>query len=386
MRGVSAAVCTAMSILVCAVPASALAAGSISGTVTAATGGSPLSLVEVCAEGVSSESFECAVPEADGTYTIGGLEPGDYVVEFWPFGDNDYVAQYFDGQSRWSDADPVVVVDGSDTTAIDAALVTGGRITGQVLDAVTKAGIEEAEVCARSIGGEGFGRCTWTDGNGDYALRHLPPGSYEVFAFDESGLYMEATYPNPVTVFAGMATPGIEVELGKGGQIAGTVTDALSGAAIRLSLVCARDALEGEIYDCAYTEGAGHYVINGLPTGTYKVWFSPDVPEWEEEDDYVQQYYNGVSSFFQATGVTVAASGLVTGIDARLVSRQAPPPSPTPSVPAAAVAGAAPQRVAQPSTSRPKVRCRKGKRLIRRKGKAKCVKVKHKAKPRHHAR
>ncbi|HEX5712076.1 MAG TPA: carboxypeptidase regulatory-like domain-containing protein, partial [Solirubrobacterales bacterium] len=372
-------------VFVCAVPASALAVGSISGTVTAATGGAPLTMVEVCAEAVNEESFECAAPEADGTYTIAELEPGDYLVEFWPYGDNDYVRQYFDGASRWSDADPVTVSDGADADEIDAALLSGGRITGRVVDAATKAGIGGAEVCALSIGGEATGRCTWADGDGDYAVRHLLPGSYEVFAWDEAGVYQEAAYPDPVSVFAGTATPGVDIEMGAGGQIAGTVTDALSGAAIRFSLVCARDALDGEIYGCDYTEGAGHYAIGALPTGTYKAWFSPDVPEWEEEDDYFQQYYNGASSFAGATAVAVVAPGIVAGIDARLSSRHAPPSPPAPSASAPPVGTA----VVKPPVAkmRPKVRCPKGKRLVKRKGKAKCVKkIKRSAMPRHSAR
>jgi hypothetical protein len=211
------------------------------------------------------------------------------------------------------------------------------------------------------------------------------PGSYELFAFEESGAYEGAIYPGPVSVSAGMATPGVDFELSKGGQIAGTITDALSGAAIRFSWVCARDAVDGEIHRCDYSDGSGHYAIGGLPTGTYKVWFSPDVPAWEEEDDYFQQYYNGAPTFAGATGVSVIAPGVVAGIDARLVSRHAPPAPPAAGA-APPVAGAAPPPPAA-KTVRPRPRCGKGKRLIKRKGKARCVKkVKRSAKPRRSGR
>ena len=105
--------------LACVSPATASAAGSISGTVTAASGGAPLSEVEVCAEGLDLGAFECVEPGFDGTYTIGGLEPGEYAVAFWPFGDNDYRFQYYDGKAIGTDADPVTVEDGVDSAGIN---------------------------------------------------------------------------------------------------------------------------------------------------------------------------------------------------------------------------------------------------------------------------
>jgi hypothetical protein len=353
-------------------PAAAFGAGSISGTVTSANGGAPIADVEVCAWAVVSEDFACGETAVDGTYSVANLPAGTYKVEFWPPQGANYFPQYYSGKSTWTEATPVTVNDGADTPGIDATLAEGGQIVGHVTDATSKAGIQGITVCA-VIPDEEFGRCAYTGSGGEYAIARLPTGSYEVFFFEEAepSEYLGEIYRGnqrelvPVTV--GLTTSGIDAALSKAGKIAGTVTDALSGAGIGFSTVCARQATTGEIYECAYTNRRGQYAIAGLPSGAYRVWFSPDVPAWEEEDDYFQQYYSGAAVFAQATPVTVVAPAPVTGIDARLLSRKAPAVMPPP-----------PPLVAKPR----KKHCHKGLKRIRVKGKERCVKIHHK----HHRR
>jgi hypothetical protein len=356
--------------LVLAVPAAALAAGSISGNVTAASGGAAITGVEVCAwDTGGSEDFKCAETGADGTYSLTGLSAGSYKVEFWPFG-GDYIFQYYDGKSTWSEATPVTVNDGADTPGIDAALAEGGRITGRVTDAISKVGIGGIVACAGLVGEEA-GRCAEAGANGEYTIHGLVTGTYEVFFFDPgeeegSGEYLPQTFRagvrELVSVTAGATTFGVDAALTKAGGIAGTVSDSLSGAGIGASTVCLRQAAGGAIEDCVRTNGAGRYAIGGLAAGSYKVWFSPDVPAWEEEDDYFQQYFSGAGTFALATPVAVVPPAVTVGIDARLVSRKAPPVVP---VPPAAV----------PVAKAKKQHCRKGLKRIRLKGKKRCVRI-----------
>ncbi len=370
MRSVVAGLALAVA-LVLVVPASALAAGSVSGTVTAASGGAAIANVEVCAEGVgASEGFGCDVTAADGTYSVAGLPSGSYKVEFWPPEEANLVAQYYNGKPTWSQATPVVVNDGADTPNIDAALAEGGRIAGHVTDSASKVGIQGILVCA-SLVNEEIGRCAETASGGGYTIAGLPNGSYEVFFFGEEGEYLSQIFHGnqkelvPVTV--GSTTSNVDAALDKSGQISGTVTDSLSGAGIGASTVCARQAVTGEIYECDSTNGGGHYAIKGLPSGSYKIWFSPDVPE--VADDYFQQYFSGAATFALATPVTVVAPAVTTGIDARLVSRKAPPVVPAPPT-------------AAPISKPPKKHCRKGLKRVKLNGKERCVRVHHK---RHHA-
>lgn len=360
-------------------PASALAAnGSIAGTVTATAGGALLTEIEVCAYELGEEEiFECAETDFDGTYSIERLAPADYKVEFWPPAGVNLSPEYYDNKTSWSDADLVGVADGAETPGIDAALEEGGWIEGQVVDAGTKLGLEEIVACAFPIDETGFGRCAVTAADGSYEILGLRTDSYEVgfFPLEEEGEYLSQYYDGksfwfeatPVLVTAGAGVDEIDAALQKAGRVAGTVTDALSSAGVGSSLVCLLDAFEGEIFECDFTGPGGKYEIGEVPAGTYKAWFSPDIPEWELEDDYFQQFYNGKPSFAQANPIAVGSGAVVSGIDARLVSRKAPPSAARPVTPPAITA---------PVKPRPPIvkRCPKGKRKVKRNGKVRCVK------------
>jgi hypothetical protein len=268
------------------------------------------------------------------------------------------------------------VVNGLDTPNIDAALEEGGWIEGHVVDSASKVGLADVFVCAAPIDESGFGRCTITSAGGSYKLAGMATDSYEVAFFPEElaggyiaqffdgkASWLEAT---PVVVNVGAGTTGIDAELEKGGQIAGTVTSAADGAGLQSTLVCALEAASAEIYNCAHTNSHGQYAIGALPSGSYKVWFSPDVPAFEQEDDYFQQFYNAKPTFALANPVGVASGVVASGIDAHLVSRKAAPAPP-------------PLLVAPPLTVKPMPRphCRRGKRAIRVKGKIRCVKNHH---------
>ena len=93
--------------------------GSISGHVTAAAGGTPLEFIEVCAEPTTLESgsfsSECATTGKSGEYTIKDLPPGEWIVSFRASGSGEnFAPQYYNGQARADNADPVKVAAGDD--------------------------------------------------------------------------------------------------------------------------------------------------------------------------------------------------------------------------------------------------------------------------------
>ena len=118
--------------------AQAASTGSITGTVTDASG-NPLAGIDVTAyQSDGSGDWEWAsqvTTASDGSYLISGLSAGVYHVEFSdPNGI--YPSQFYDSVAALAgdSATPVDVTDGATTPGIDAALTPGGHITGTVTD------------------------------------------------------------------------------------------------------------------------------------------------------------------------------------------------------------------------------------------------------------
>ncbi len=361
-------------------PAAAFATGSISGTATAAAvPHDGLAGVEVCARRLLSYEFKCTETDSSGEYTVAGLADGVYRVEFVSPSASNYVPQYYDAKfSSWDDADTVEVA-GGDTPGIDAVLGEGGWIEGRVFDSVSEAGVPDIRVCASPISHTGFSRCMLTGSSGDYVLHGLGTDSYVVgFVPKEGGGSLDYIWqfykgmdswfePTPVEVSAGSGTSGIDAAMEREGHIAGTVTDAASGAPIASSRVLLFKLKEKVEPWWVYTDAAGHYTFDGLSGGAYKVWFSPDVPEWHEEDDYFQQFYNDKPTLALADTVSVSAGATTSGIDAHLVGRH---PAPQP-LSAPALLTAAPVK----PRPKPKKHCHKGQRRVKKRGRIRCLKA-----------
>lgn len=205
--------------------------GFITGTVTRASDGTPLSGVLICAEEPLQEFSDCTETEAAGQYQFYELLEGDYLIEFIPTEDQGVRAQYYDGKSKLSAADLVHVATGAATESIDAALLPEAVITGRVTDWWTHAGLGEIEVCAYGLAGPEVTVCEYTEPSGSYELTDLPTGPYKVGFFSESveeeeeslapGLYPvqfwdhRASWATANTLALGFGTTvGIDAELG----------------------------------------------------------------------------------------------------------------------------------------------------------------------------
>jgi hypothetical protein len=98
------------------------------------------------------------------------------------------------------------------------------------------------------------------------------------------------------------------------GQIAGTVTNALTAEPIGGVEVCADEDVEyGGSAGCTKTESNGSYVVSGLAAGEYRVSF------FANGLNYLPQYYNGKSQSAEEEPVSVTAGTTTRGIDAALV-------------------------------------------------------------------
>lgn len=378
----------ALALLLCLAalaPSAEAATGSIAGTVTDASTSEPVEGVEVCAElDGEEESQACGFTETDGTYFIGGLDPGKYRVAFWSEGR--YVPQYYDGKSEWSDADLVEVLSGANTPGIDVELMGTAGFEGTVLATADGLGVEGVLVCAYPLeeGGGAFVECDYTEGDGTYEINGLAPGSYKVefwtgptgrrlgYQFwDHKSRFTEA---NVVTLDEGERWFGIDADLEPSAAIFGNVSSIENGLPLEEIRVCAIDATLGKLTVCTWTNEKGNYGIRSLPAGVYKVVFSPEMWEWfpgeafpgEEDDGFPTQFWSSQPTLAAANVLSLGSGVDAGGINARLgVPLMATPPT------------VVPPRTNPPARKRKK--CRRGFRKKKVKGKVRCVKVrKHK--------
>lgn len=104
---------------------------SISGTVTKA-GGSGIAGVTVKAYDSSGNLVATSAPtESGGTYTIVGLQRGNYRLYFQAFG-TDYVSEWYNDAATMSAASSVAITSLDNTLTKDAELALGGSISGTV--------------------------------------------------------------------------------------------------------------------------------------------------------------------------------------------------------------------------------------------------------------
>ena len=292
--------------------------GSISGTVKD-TSGAKLSGICVYADGgPSSASAETA---ADGTYSLTGLAPGSYDVEFTPgCGSNGYQTQWYKKAATASEATPVKVTAGANSTSVNASLSAGGSISGTVK---SKSGTSLAGICVGVLNGPTYESAQAVTGsNGKYTIPGLAPGSYDVTfttgsACGNTGNYLTDYYKNatssqdatPVEVTSGNTTSGINASLPVAGSISGTVVDASDTA---LSDICVEAGGKS-----ATTAANGSYTITGLTSGSYQVEFAP--AECGSDAGYATQWYKDSSAPSGATLVAVANGKTASGIDATLL-------------------------------------------------------------------
>jgi hypothetical protein len=278
-------------------------------------------------------SISCRVTAGNegGDYTISSLPSGSYKVGFYLYEDagTNYLDQFYNNKSLFAEANAVSVTAPTATGGINAELHAGGQISGKVTNSITHAPLSEIEVCADSTGEaeeDFFGNCAQTNANGEYTLSGLPTASYEVEFFsyvegsggyvdqvyNDKSLYKEATQ---VPVSTPNTTAGINAELlpaSDGGKISGVVTGI--GKPLTQNVEVCAYQIEGVGYACMLTGAGGAYTLMGLPSGEYDVEFYAGY----EGANYVTQYYNGESSYRDATPVSVLEGGTTTLMNAEL--------------------------------------------------------------------
>jgi hypothetical protein len=250
------------------------AGGTITGTVTSTSEGRPVGRILVEAVRVGPDGpqvVSSSASQADGTYSLVGLFPGQYYVSFRATGFR--TVWYPSATSR--DAGTLVSAAAQATTTGANVVITGlpGSISGTVDPGDTLNPVV-ATVTARplmSVGDAGPVATTKTNASGHYTLSKLPaPASYEL-TFTAPG-YRTTTLVD--TINGGDQRLEPTVLLGTGtGQISGTVTDGktpIGGVTVSTTVggksLTVLTPTMGQV---------GSFTLGSLPTpGTYVVTFA----------------------------------------------------------------------------------------------------------------
>ncbi|MGH3732944.1 MAG: carboxypeptidase regulatory-like domain-containing protein, partial [Acidimicrobiales bacterium] len=266
---------------------------SISGTVTAAVGGTDLA--GICAEAFlnGTDIAASATTVSNGSFTISGLAPGSYGVYFAPgCGGGDFATQWYDGAPSGTQSAPgdlVAVTVASPATGINAALLAGTSISGTVTAAA--GGSDLADVCVNAfpVGGTSSAGASATSAtDGTYSVEGLLPGGYDV-EFEagtcgEGGNFAAQWYnsaasgaPSPASALTvstvSSSVTSVNATMAVGASIAGTVTGAVSGSDIANACVSATGNSGGS--DSTITSAIGTYSLSGLAADSYDVVVDP---------------------------------------------------------------------------------------------------------------
>jgi hypothetical protein len=306
--------------------------GSITGNVTNASSGAPITAV---VDLYDRAGTYLRYTEVAGAYSFPGLPTGTYYVT--AAGRQGEMAELYDdvrvapGVSM-SRGTPVAVTAGTPTSGIDFALSPGGRIAGRVTLAATGAALADAEVDIYGEAGSYLGYAE-TDASGHYTTREgLPTGKYFAYLswfYPSSQNLSRQLYKgidclstsvdcailsgDPIDVMAPATKTGVDFALNTGGSVSGTVADAATGLAAAGAYVVVYAVSGTGPYSgkSASTSSTGAYTISGLPSGGYYV--------LARGGDYVPELYHDVPCLGCAltTGnkVTVKAGATTTGIN-----------------------------------------------------------------------
>jgi VCBS repeat-containing protein len=280
---------------------------------------------------------ETTTTNQEGDYTLEGISPGVYRVEF--FHDAlgpEHINQFYANADTIETATDITVPISATIAGINAQLKPTAAITGTVRN---QQGESLASMQVRAwvhvstpeYTGLAIVLETMSDEQGRYKLAGLEPAAYLVEVSDAGlpGIYESVYYPHGrtveeatwITVTESIVTPNIDFALRKLGEIHGRVTDEAGNPLSDIRIEVARKA--GEYWEGVsqafwiVTDSNGQYQVRGLPGGRYRVDFSDSrIPVF-----YVNETYDNIPVGGTPTEIVLEEYATVTGIDAQLTAK-----------------------------------------------------------------
>lgn len=316
-------------------PASATT-GVIAGTVrddTAQAGVGDVLVVVTRASPAQGETFvSVSTTEADGSYSSEPLTPGDYRVQFVTLFSEvvtttRYIGELYNDAATYGDSDTLTVAAGASATA-DAGLALGGSIAGTVSGSGAGALADVIVIATDSAGvPRGF---DLSDTSGAYSLSGLRAGDYtlefvaSLSSDSATRAFFDATYDanpatpavEPVSLGAGAALTGVDIALGPGVQIVGTVSAGDTGEPLaRVTVVFFEDLPGGQfgLAGVGQSDAAGAYSSPALGPGSYRVLYTTSFSSDATTRTYQDEYYSNKATLAEANAVLIGRQlGTVT--------------------------------------------------------------------------
>ena len=266
-----------------------------------------------------------------GRYEIRGLGTGQYFAQFHdPTGP--YLPEFYAGALQLMTATPITVERQMARLDIDAELVLGGVITGQLRilgqDVPDKISLRLEPVVSIDPYAP-FSAISYDRRTGVYRLGAVPAGSYRLsvsgFIFGVDGYFWgqyasgagDPETASVITVTPGAMLENIDIDLAGGfaeGVIAGRVTangSAQSGIKASLYYAYTAGANNGLIVEL-FTDAGGRYSFGGVPDGNYHLLLS------DPAGLYATSYYSGANTAQDATAISITDGQQRTDVDADL--------------------------------------------------------------------
>lgn len=287
--------------------------GSISGMVTDADTGLPVSGVNITARNEpGNTSTARGRTDSSGRYILLGLAPGRYSLQA-KRREGDYIPVFYDNKIIGNDTDLIKLSESETIEGIDFELKLGVSVSGRITDAETGLPISNVEVHGGPL------EWLWvsdtiSDWNGYYTLRGVPEGEIQVKVSGRGEAYVEQLKTMSVSV----VNPLVEVDfaLARGATVSGKVTDVDTGLPIANQRVDAYNSLPDGPGAESSTNADGVYTLRGIAPGQYRI--RPCCHGCCGRQDYILGFYKDQLTWENADLVTVSGSKPVEGIDITL--------------------------------------------------------------------
>lgn len=295
--------------------------GNITGQVRNKNGAS-LSDCQVAAYKGEYELIRTAVTDSNGMYAVTNIPSGQYKLACYSLEELDYTREWYNDSPSSEGADVVTVTEPETTAGIDFVLEVGGGIKGRVLDSSGKK-VEQYR-CSVTFYDEyrNYINRASTDDKGRFKFKGLKPGAYKLYIRYIGDKNCLNTWYNNAEDFSkakvvrvkSRKLQNVKIKLRKGGVITGTVESYAGQPLAGTCAITVYDGFRNYVKSCM-TGADGVYKVQGLPTGSFKLYASEDGFYSRIGDQPADEWYGEASLFSEAQAVQVKVPKTTSHID-----------------------------------------------------------------------